>query len=151
MYKNDSSLKGGIDPRMVLAKTINNLISTLIFNKRCSMEPEFEETISKMNTFFQNNVALSNIYLQKFFWYLCSFEILLKFSHCPFISKQFQNLKILTFFISKRFIFFVYLLSIINKFQIMASEISLENSLPDKILLYIFQFVLEFYWKQLVT
>ena len=65
----DSNLKDGTDPRMILAKAINNLISNLIFNKRCSMEPEFEETISKMNTFFQNNVALSNIYAQKFFWY----------------------------------------------------------------------------------
>ena len=65
-----SNLKDGTDPRMVLSKSVNNIISSLIFNKRCSLEPEFADTMSRMNEFFKYNIILSNTYIQKFFWYV---------------------------------------------------------------------------------
>ena len=72
----------GIDPKMLIVKAVNNVISCLVFGSKCSLDEEFEDKVAKLDAIVQNTPKTS------------SFLVLLCFEYADIrliIMTNFQN------------------------------------------------------------
>ncbi len=66
----NSGSSEGINPKMIIVKAVNNVISGLVFGKKCSEDEDFEEKIADIEATIQNISKVANIFVQIFFRYL---------------------------------------------------------------------------------
>ena len=59
----------GIDPRHHLTRAVNNVISCLVFNFRCSEDEEFAENFQKIDLIIKSNPMIMNLFVQVFYRY----------------------------------------------------------------------------------
>ncbi len=64
--KSDSNaiFSDGINPKMLLAKAVNNVISGLVFGAKCSLDEHFEENIANIDTMMQNCPTTLDFFIQ---------------------------------------------------------------------------------------
>ena len=84
--KNAEGSQEGIDPKKVIVKTVNNVISCLVFGSKCSLDEDFENKMETIDMLLQNIPRATNIIVQIFYRYEFFHFLLLCFDKISLIT-----------------------------------------------------------------